>query len=89
MREALTQFYEIRESPGLKKKPSTSEALDWIEAAVAEDVDPATLRGAIRERPAQAARRAAEERAGRAPVRTAGIHCTAGRVITFDASGTP
>ncbi len=42
---ALTQFYEIRETPGLKKKPSTSEALDWIRLLVAEDVDPAVLRG--------------------------------------------
>lgn len=42
---ALTQFYEIRETPGLKKKPSTSEALDWIRLLVAEDVDPADLRG--------------------------------------------
>jgi len=42
---ALTQFYEIRETPGLKKKPSTSEALDWIRLLVAEDVDPAELRG--------------------------------------------
>lgn len=42
---ALAQFYEIRETPGLKKKPSTSEALDWIRLLVAEDVDPATLRG--------------------------------------------
>lgn len=42
---ALTQFYEIRETPGLKKKPSTSEALDWIKLLVSEDVDPATLRG--------------------------------------------
>lgn len=41
---ALTQFYEIRETPGLKKKPSTSEALDWIRLLVAEDVDPADLR---------------------------------------------
>ena len=42
--EALTQFYEIRETPGLKKKPSTSEALDWIRLLVADDVDPETLR---------------------------------------------
>ena len=42
---ALTQFYEIRETPGLKKKPSTSEALDWIKLLVADDVDAATLRG--------------------------------------------
>ncbi|GEO85837.1 MULTISPECIES: AAA family ATPase [Alphaproteobacteria] len=41
---ALTRFYEIRETPGLRKKPSTSEALDWIRLLVAEDVEPADLR---------------------------------------------
>jgi len=45
VRNALTQFYEIREVPGLKKKPSTSEALDWIRLLVSDDVDPADLRG--------------------------------------------
>ena len=45
VREALTQFYEIRETAGLKKKPSTSEALDWIRLLVADDVAPETLRG--------------------------------------------
>lgn len=45
VQEALSQFYEIRETPGLKKKPSTSEALDWIRLLVSEDVDPADLRG--------------------------------------------
>ena len=44
VRAALTQFYEIREVPGLKKRPSTSEALDWIRLLVADDVDPADLR---------------------------------------------
>ena len=44
IRNALTQFYEIRETPGLRKKPSTSEALDWIRLLVAEDVDPTDLR---------------------------------------------
>jgi MoxR-like ATPase len=44
VRAALTQFYEVREVPGLKKKPSTSEALDWIRLLVADDVDPADLR---------------------------------------------
>ncbi|AXV16718.1 ATP-binding protein [Neorhizobium sp. SOG26] len=44
VRNALNQFYEIREVPGLKKKPSTSEALDWIRLLVADDVDPADLR---------------------------------------------
>lgn len=36
---ALTQFYEIRETPGLKKKPSTSEVLDWLKLLLAEDLD--------------------------------------------------
>ncbi|MDQ0137269.1 MoxR-like ATPase [Neorhizobium galegae] len=45
VRNALTQFYEIREMPGLKKKPSTSEALDWIRLLVSDDVDPSDLRG--------------------------------------------
>jgi MoxR-like ATPase len=45
VRAALTQFYEIRDVPGLKKKPSTSEALDWIRLLVSDDVDPADLRG--------------------------------------------
>jgi MoxR-like ATPase len=44
LRAALTQFYQIREVPGLKKKPSTSEALDWIRLLVADDVDILTLR---------------------------------------------
>ena len=45
VREALTQFYELRDTPGLKKKPSTSEALDWIRLLVADDVDAGDLRG--------------------------------------------
>jgi MoxR-like ATPases len=48
LRAALTTFFEIRETPGLKKKPSTSEVLDWIRLLVAEDVDPADLRGDAR-----------------------------------------
>jgi len=44
VRNALAQFYEIRETPGLRKRPSTSEALDWIRLLVADDVDPADLR---------------------------------------------
>jgi MoxR-like ATPase len=41
---ALTLFYELREVPGLKKKPSTSELLDWLKLLMVEDIDPATLR---------------------------------------------
>ena len=36
--EALKTFYEIRDTPGLKKKPSTSELLDWLKLLVAEDI---------------------------------------------------
>jgi MoxR-like ATPase len=42
--EALKTFYEIRDTPGLKKKPSTSELLDWLKLLMVEDIDPATLR---------------------------------------------
>ncbi len=41
---ALTQFYEIRQVPGLKKKPSTSEVLDWLRLLLAEDLAPEDLR---------------------------------------------
>jgi MoxR-like ATPase len=44
LREALTVFYDIREVPGLKKKPSTSELLDWLKLLLNEDVDVETLR---------------------------------------------
>jgi MoxR-like ATPase len=41
---ALTQFYEIREQRGLKKKPSTSEVLDWLKLLLAEDMTPEDLK---------------------------------------------
>ena len=41
---ALKSFFDLREIPGLKKKPSTSELLDWLKLLLAEDIDPATLR---------------------------------------------
>ncbi len=41
---ALTQFYEIRETPGLKKKPSTSEVLDWLKLILADDLAPEDLK---------------------------------------------
>ncbi|MFN0264147.1 AAA family ATPase [Tepidamorphus sp. 3E244] len=44
LNEALSLFFEVRDVPGLKKKPSTSELLDWIKLLVAEDVDPQVLR---------------------------------------------
>jgi MoxR-like ATPase len=42
--EALRVFYEIRDVPGLKKKPSTSELLDWIKLLLNEDISAETLR---------------------------------------------
>ncbi|MDA0342415.1 MAG: MoxR family ATPase, partial [Proteobacteria bacterium] len=44
LREALTAFFEVREVPGLKKKPSTSELLDWIKLLVVEDIPPEALK---------------------------------------------
>ena len=41
---ALTRFFEIRETPGLKKKPSTSEILDWLKLLLVEDIDPVELK---------------------------------------------
>jgi len=43
LREALEAFFEIRDVPGLKKKPSTSELLDWLKLLVAEDIPPEVL----------------------------------------------
>jgi MoxR-like ATPase len=43
--EALRTFFDVRDTPGLKKKPSTSELLDWIKLLLAEDIPPETLRG--------------------------------------------
>jgi MoxR-like ATPase len=42
--QLLTQFYEIRDTRGLKKKPSTSEVLDWLKLLLAEDLDAEDLR---------------------------------------------
>jgi MoxR-like ATPase len=41
---ALTQFYDIRDQQGIKKKPSTSEVLDWLKLLLAEDLSPEDLR---------------------------------------------
>ena len=42
--EALRIFYDMRKVPGLKKKPSTSELLDWLKLLMTDDVDPETLK---------------------------------------------
>jgi len=44
LRDALTVFFELRDVPGLKKKPSTSELLDWIKLLVVEDLPPEALK---------------------------------------------
>jgi len=44
LREALNVFFNIREVPGLKKKPSTSELIDWIKLLVVEDIPPEALK---------------------------------------------
>ena len=44
LHEALTSFFELRELPGLKKRPSTSEFLDWLKLLLAEDIGPELLR---------------------------------------------
>lgn len=46
LKEALEAFYRLREVPGLKKKPSTSELLDWLKLLLAEDIPPEALRAA-------------------------------------------
>ena len=44
VRDALNKFYDMRDVPGLKKKPSTSELLDWLKLLLNEDIDLQTLR---------------------------------------------
>ncbi len=78
--EALRIFYDMRKVPGLKKKPSTSELLDWLKLLLVEDIDDEALREKRSDQadPA-AARRASEERAGRAAVRAPGFPRTTRR----------
>ncbi len=44
LKQALEVFFDIRDMPGLKKKPSTSELLDWIKLLVAENISPEALK---------------------------------------------
>ena len=44
LKEALEVFFSLRDIPGLKKKPSTSELIDWLKLLVAEDIPPEALR---------------------------------------------
>jgi len=45
LREALEVFFGLRDIPGLKKKPSTSELIDWLKLLMSEDIPPEALRG--------------------------------------------
>jgi len=45
--DAMAAFFQLREVPGLKKKPSTSELLDWLKLLLAEDIPPEKLRQAV------------------------------------------
>ena len=75
---ALKNFYDVRNLPGLKKKPRTSELLDWLKLLRRRGH---SARGAAEQgrqgRGAAAGRRAAEERAGRVAVREARVHAAA------------
>jgi MoxR-like ATPase len=48
LREALEVFFDLRNVPGIKKKPSTSELIDWLKLLVAEDISPEALRSSDR-----------------------------------------
>src|SRR5213596_1724771 len=48
LQEALEVFFNLREVPGLKKKPSTSELLDWLKVLLAEDIPPEALKSGDR-----------------------------------------
>jgi len=79
---ALTQFYEIQDTSGLKKKPSTSEVLDWLKFLLAEDIDAEDLRRDAGQRAAQTPWGAFEERTRCASLRAVGIHGTVAAVIS-------
>ena len=71
--ESLRVFYELRDVPGLKKRPSTSKLLDWIKLLMNEDITPETLRETDPRKLIPPLRGTFEERAGRAVVRAAGV----------------
>ena len=82
--EALRIFFEIREAPGLKKKPSTSELLDWLKLLMAEDIGPENCVSAIPQADPAAPRGALEKRAGRDAVRKTRLPVAAGRADLND-----
>jgi MoxR-like ATPase len=78
VQRAMDIFYEVRDVPGLKKKPSTSELIDWLKLLLHEDMPLRARKCCNRAMAAPgdpaAPRRAAQERAGRDAVRTPRLH---------------
>ncbi len=64
LKQALEVFFELREVPGLKKKPSTSELLDWLKLLMAEDIPRRHCTAATSARRSRPARCPAEKRTG-------------------------
>jgi hypothetical protein len=78
VRDALDIFFDVRSVPGLKKKPSTSELIDWLKLLMADDIpDGGAEEPRYDEGHSAALRRAGQERAGRAPARAPGVHAPA------------
>ena len=73
VQQAMEVFFEVREIPGLKKKPSTSELIDWLKLLMADDIpdEPRQYQG-----DSATVRRAAEKRAGRTSARAARVHAS-------------
>ena len=75
VKEAMEIFFDVRKVPGLKKKPSTSELIDWLKLLMADDIPDEILTNRDPSKAIPAAlRRAGQERAGRASPRTTGFH---------------
>ena len=82
LQEALEVFFNLREVPGLKKKPSTSELLDWLKLLLAEDIAPEALRSQDRKAFIPPLHGALLRRAGCASVRACRVH-GAGRTVAL------
>ncbi len=82
VQEALEVFFELREIPGLKKKPSTSELIDWLKLLMADDIPDEVLKIAIRPKRYPPLRGAAEERAGRAASGAPGLYASTRGALT-------
>ena len=84
--EALKLFYEIREVPGMKKKPSTSELLDWLKLLMVEDIGPEILRERDPKKLIPPLHGALIKNEQDAPVRAAGVHGAARGALKLTAN---